>query len=143
MARCVNRSTPLGADGGGEFSGETIATFDENRIELQPSRHQQQLRGERIGDVAGDGSGLNVGGQNEQPARGAVGFEVYTSDQTLAEQERQNVITPTALLLRREYLDSVIEPEEPSSARAIPDHRIERRQQRRGFDWSGGARLRV
>src|SRR5262249_59445690 len=131
------------ANGGLERPRKAVATLNIDGIESQPPRHRPQLSGERVGDSAGIGSSLNVGRQREQPARGAVGFEINASDQTLAEQKRQHVIAPAALLLRREYLDAVIDPKEPRSACTIPDYRVERRQQRRGFDSSGDARIRV
>src|SRR5262249_62116681 len=90
-----------------------------------PPRHRPQLSGERVGDSAGIGSSLNVGRQSEQTARGAVGFEINASDQTLAEQKRKNVIAPATFLLRREYLDAVSNPKNRGGRVRLPTSRVD------------------
>src|SRR5215475_2931757 len=129
------------AHGGRERARKPSTPFDNYRIQPQPRGHRPQFSGERVGDGDGIGSGFDIRRQREQPARGAIGFEIDAGDQALSEQKWQHVISPAPLLLRREYLYAVIEPEESSGARAMPDYRIEWRQQRRGFDPSGHARL--
>src|SRR5262245_41333258 len=131
------------ADGGGKLPRKTVARFDVYRVESKPRRHHPQFGGEPIGDLAGLGSRLDVGCQREQPALRPISLQVNATDQTLAEQERQHIITPTALILRSVYLDTVIESEEPRRARAMPYYRIERRQQRRRFNPAWRSRLRV
>ena len=74
-------------------------------------------------------AGLQVGRQHPQAARLAVAPEVDARHQTVAQQERQHVVAVGPLVGRRVDLDPVAEAEQPLGARALPDQRVERRQQ--------------
>ena len=64
-----------------------------------------------------------------QSARLAVGLEIDSRDEVLAEQERQDVIAVRPLLGRHVDLDAVAEAEQPLGAAALPDQRVERRKE--------------
>ena len=76
---------------------------------------------------------------DDQPPGRAVGLEVDAGDDAIAEEERQAVIAELALLGRRVDLDAVAEVEQALGARALPDDRIERRQERPRLDAAGQA----
>ena len=77
-----------------------------------------------------------------QHARLAVVFEVDAGDEPLAEQERQHVVAVHAFGRRGVDFEPEIEVEELAGARAFPDQRVERRQQRAGLDPARDARAR-
>src|SRR5439155_26142475 len=54
---------------------------------------------------------------HEQTSFNAVGLEIDPRRETVAEQERQHVAPPPALLLRNEDLEAVVEIEQPGHAR--------------------------
>jgi hypothetical protein len=66
-----------------------------------------------------------------EAALGPLGLGVHASDEVAVVQHRQRVVTVHALRTRRVHLDPVVEAEEPGDAGAMPQQRIEWRQQRR------------
>ena len=73
----------------------------------------------------------------------AIGLQVEPGDELVAEQEGKDVIAVLALVDRRVNLDPVVEVEQPHRAGALPDERIERRQQRPRGDAARPARVAV
>ena len=66
-----------------------------------------------------------------------VCFQVHTSHEPVTEQEREDVVPPSALRTGYVDLDAVSELEKPGGPCPIPDDWIERRQHARGFDLPG------
>ena len=73
---------------------------------------------------------LEPGRQHPQHPGLPVGLEVDPRPQRLVVQERQHVVAVHALRRRHVDLDPVVEAEQPRRPRALPDQRVERRQQR-------------
>jgi hypothetical protein len=69
----------------------------------------------------------------------AVGLEVDAGGDALAQQERKHVIAMKALGRGRVDLDPVAQAEQSLGARALPDHRIERGEQRLAGGSAGAA----
>ena len=84
--------------------------------------------------LTGCGTSLDPGGAHQQPPGLAVRLEIHPGDQPVAEQERQHVVAPAPLRLGHVDLDRVVEAEQPGDPWPAPDQRVERRQQRGGFD---------
>ena len=69
-------------------------------------------------------------GEDAQHARASIDPRFDPSDETVAEQDRQDVVPPATLRLRDVDLPDVVEVPEPAQQLAIPGQRIERRQER-------------
>src|SRR4029077_11397109 len=67
----------------------------------------------------------------------AVELRVETPDELLAVEEREDVVAEATLRGGHEGLEAVVEAEEPESALAVTDHRVERAQEAhaRGRPW--------
>ena len=63
---------------------------------------------------------------------GPLGLEIDPADQLVAEQEGQDVVAEAPLGRGRVDLDPVVEAEQPLDPRPLPDHGVERRQERSG-----------
>ena len=79
---------------------------------------------------------LEMHRMDEQSSGLAVRLQVEPRHKPVAEQEREDIIAVLALFGRGINLDPVVEVEEPQRAGALPDERIERRQQRARRDAS-------
>ncbi len=79
----------------------------------------------------------------EQSSGLAIGLQVETRHEPVAEQEREDIIAVLALVGRRVNLDPIVEVEQPLRARPLPDQRIERGQQRPRGDAAGPAGVPV
>src|SRR3984957_2081892 len=97
--------------------------------ETKPVRERMKLFGDRVHGVWGSVR-LEVHRMDEQSRSLAVGLQIEPGDELVAKQERKDVVAVLALVGRRINLDPVVEVEEPQRAGALPDERIERRQQR-------------
>ncbi len=73
--------------------------------------------------------------------RGSSINSAATSDQLVAEQEREHVVAVLALRGRGVNLDPVMEPEHPQGSVAVPDDRVERAQQGASDDPAPQTRL--
>ena len=80
--------------------------------------------------VSGGASGSACAACTRSAPACAVGLEVDPRDEPVAEQERQHVVAVHALGRRHVDLDPVAEAEQPLDARALPDQRVERPDQR-------------
>ena len=98
---------------------------------MRPGR---ELAGQGQGDGPRPGVRLEMSRQDEQASSGAVRLEVDTRHQAVAEQERQDVVTPSAFRPRDVDLKPVFEVEEPRDPRSVPDQRVEGREQARRVD---------
>jgi hypothetical protein len=85
--------------------------------------------------------GLRPGALHQHCPVGAVGLEVDTSDQLVAEQERQHVVAVLALRGRGVDLDPVLEAEGPQGSVSGPDNRVEWAQQGASADPAPQTRL--
>ena len=83
---------------------------------------------------------LEMRGVDEQLRVGAVGLEIDARHQPVAQQERQHVVAVLALGDRRVDLDAIEEVEDALGAVALPDQRVERRQQGARLDLARLAR---
>ena len=72
---------------------------------------------------------LEVGGEHVEVAFLAPCLQVHASDQALAGEHREAIVPVTALVGRLVDLDSLLEVEQGPDPCAIPEQRIERRQQ--------------
>src|SRR3984957_12477575 len=97
--------------------------------ETQPARERLKLLGDRVHGVRRRVR-LEVHRMDEQPSRLAVGLQVEPGDKQVAEEKGKDIVAVLAFVRRRVNFDPVVEIEEPQRAGALPDERIERRQQR-------------
>ena len=100
-------------------------------MSARPSQLRERLKllGDRVHGVR-RGVRLEMHRMDEQSRSLTVSLQVEPGDELVAEQERKDVIAVLALVGRRVNLDPVVEVEEPYRAGALPDERIERREQR-------------
>ena len=109
----------------------------------EPFGHRRQFRVEFRQDLLAVGPRFEMDRARDQPPGRPVGLEVDAGDDAIAEEEGQAVIAELALLGRRVDLDAVAEVEQALGARALPDDRIERRQERPRRDAAGQATVRI
>ena len=75
-------------------------------------------------------SGFGVGTTYLENRSFAVGLEIEPRNQLVSQQQREHEVPVLALRLGHVDLDAVVEAEEAQRTAAIPDERVERRQER-------------
>src|SRR5579884_1748968 len=106
--------------------GQITLTGYCNVLQPQPAGHIHQFRAELLGNLPGTDARLSVRRQHSQRALSTVGFDIDAGHQALAQEERQNIVSPAPFRQGYINLDPVLEPEQPLHSLAVPDERIER-----------------
>lgn len=96
---------------------------DQDPVEVEPVGHLLQFDCEGFGQVGG--SRLWGDGGDQQGGGSAVGFEVDSGDEAVAEEEGEDVVAVGPLGCRGVDADSVEEVEEAMGAIAVPDQGVE------------------
>src|SRR5271154_3594601 len=143
-SRCLHFASPRChhfASRRAEFWGEVAAADYFDLFEIQPCGDRVELVHQRFGDCGWADAGFAVRSADEEGARSAIGFQINARDQTIAQQERQNVVAELAIRRWRVDFDAVVEAEDSFGARTIPDQRVEGREQGARVDFARRARI--
>lgn len=99
--------------------------LDHDVAEARPVCHRPELGSDFGGNVVMVSVGLAVEGANDQAAFFAIGLEINTGDELVAEEKREHVVTLDPFLPREVALDTIAESKEALRAVTLPDQRVE------------------
>src|SRR5436190_13306090 len=142
-ASCTMRVTLPGrsAQSPGQRLGQIAARPDVDGVEPEPRRRDVDLTRERFGNLLAIDSRLGECRLHAQHSARTVRLQVDARHELVTEEEREDVVAVHAVDRRDVDLDAVVESEDAPRAAALPDQRVERRQQRVRVD--GGRHTRA
>ena len=99
---------------------------DHHLVQSKETGQPIQLQGKLTSHQVPVLSFLHEHPTRQQDSAGPVGFDVHSTDQSVAEKKRKYVVADLPFLLRDINLDSILEPEEAFDARPKPNQGVER-----------------